>query len=582
MIRKILSFVFLFNLIIADLTGNKNCNEYFEEVKSLLCLNLAANDNTETCSYSNNKCTSVHIYSSCEDYRVADGQTIDSKTCSSINLPVGKETKMCEVNTQTNKCVEVDRKCKDYVVGGAACSNLQAGDNKKRCLLFNNKCEAHYKSCEDVPNQSECSTNLPLKSQYSSYKYSKCFWDQSCKPTKRKCSEYKNYKVYLESLETDFLYCSDLQPDSDSDNICILDNKGNCLSALGDCEDYNEHDENVCKKYKPIDSNQLRTNYKCALDTNGDCKQTLKECSEYKEGEDVCTSLDTKDNTKTHCVLDNNNKCVEKYRTCASYNAVITDKTKRKPAECTAIVPEDVESINSPSNILPANIKCIFEDDQCKEQKKECKDYKSKVSCEGHSYALNSYPSKRCVFKNNECKEQYSSCEDYEKSGETKKKDVCESILEDSLTDKCVFTDNGNNVVTCRTKTRSCNEFSLGKLQNLCTEYNQLYSLKHNEKCVYNNGVCKQTSRNCVDILIDTSLTTENKEKLCNSGITGKNKICTLNEDKNKCIEKDNPNCEKCQSQNSNNNNSDNNDDQNSGKEIYLNKLLIFILSLLL
>lgn len=576
MIRKILSFVFLFNLIISNLTGEEDCNEYFEEVKSLLCHSLVANDNTETCLYSNNKCTSGRIYTNCEEYKVDDGQTIDSKKCSSINLPAGKEAKMCEA--QTNKCVEVDRKCKDYVVGGAACSSLQAGDEKKRCLLFNNKCEAHYKKCEDITSQSECSKNLPLSSEYTGdIKYSKCFWDtdSSCKPAERKCSEYKNYEDYLQSNS---LYCKDLKTDSSSNNICILDSKGNCYDALGDCTAYKGKEETECIKYKPIDTNTnlLLNNYKCAIDTDEACVHKPKECSDYKEGEVSCQNLITKDSSKTYCGLDNNKKCVEKYKTCSSYNDLIPDTTKRKSDECTAIVPVNV--VDFPG-ITVNDIKCVFEGSQCKEKKKECKEYNTKSSCESHSSALDSYSSKICVFKKNECKEQYNTCEDYEESGEEQKtKDVCESILEDSLYQKCVFTDNGNGAITCRTKTRGCNEFSLGKLQNLCTEYNSLYSLKHNEKCVYNNGVCTQTARNCVDILIDSDLNTENKEKLCNSGITGKNKICTLNGDKNKCIEKENPNCEKCPSQNS----SDNNNDQNSGKEIYLNKLLILILCLLL
>jgi hypothetical protein len=530
--RKIFLLAILLNYQYLIIATSDSCSTYFEAQLRADCESLEPNDSSnQQCSFSNNKCQQVYKVS-CTQYTVKSGETVNNNICSL--LPTSNLKKKCQAKTNSDGCEEVDRKCEEYKgEEDISCEDLKAEDGQY-CVLSNNKCSAHYKKCDSITNNdnNKCNNNLPLPTEYTDNKYSKCEWTTTCEAVDRTCSEYKTFKDFLTNYGVN---CKDLKPSDTSDinNKCVLDN-GECKEEKADCEDYKQDDENVCNTYKPIEpnTNKVLSNYQCGI-KNSKCTKIQKKCSDYKKGIVNCDDLiSSKDETgeKIKCSLENE-QCVEKYVSCGAYNDVVEDKTKRSENECKEIQPSVVEDLKTLTT-NPIHIKCSFDKDskECKEEKKECTDMEDKTSCTAHSSLLdNSY--KVCYFKNNKCIEQFATCEDYQNYEVKDKQDSkgCLAIREDSPNEKCVFTDKtANSNAKCVTETKKCSEFSIDKFKNICTSMNQ---------CVYNNGAC-------------TTLIEKEKEK-----------------------EKECPKCE-CPSKEE--------DGNNSGNEKYLNKILIFITCLLL
>ena len=574
--RKIFLLALLFNYQYLIIASIDRCSENFESIKKNSCEGLASNDSDQECSYTNNKCQQV--YSSCGQYTGKTPETFNSNICST--LPTTGKEYICKAKGDSTGCEEVKRKCDEYN-GEYSCEGLEAGENKHCVLSNNDKCVAHYKKCGTitVDEKDKCNNNLPLPSEYPSEKYSKCEWNSegsTCDPVDRDCSEYKSFNYYLSKKG---IACKDLKPKVVG-NKCILE-KGECKEGKADCGECKEEDANDCENYKPISSNnEVLSNFKCVYDETGKtCSKVQKLCSEYIEGEVDCGELlspNDETQTKIICSLVNK-KCVEKYLTCNAYNAL--DESKRDENECKAIEPLNVvELIETTTD--SDHIKCIFDTQtkKCKEEIKKCTEMKDLSSCTAHTPILGiSY--KKCSFKNNKCIEQFTTCENYQDHEDEDKQnpDDCKAIKEGSLTEKCVFTaKNGDTKATCKTVQKKCSEFNLDTLKNYCTSYNT--GLGFGQKCVYNNGACTTAQVKCSEISIDEDDGQQTNEYICNlATVQGSNKICTLNTDKKSCIEKEkekeSTKCE-CPSKEE--------DDNNSGNEKYLNKILIFILCLLI
>ena len=594
--KKIILFALLLIYQYLLITTEDECSTFFESRKSTRCTAITLNT-THQCLYSNNKCYA--FYKSCSSYTVGTGQKIDSKICSSIEA--SSADRICKVNEQ-DECVEDYRECKDYN-GITLCPKLRAGTNQ-RCILFNGKCEAHYEKCEYITDKDKCGANIPVPSEYSN-RYSKCFWDTttdpsnpSCKPTDRTCSEYDTYKQ--------FITCQDLKP-KDTKKKCIYDQKNNkCYEGDGDCGTYEGNNRGDCQKYKHINSNnELLPLYKCDFNDDNQCVDSLKRCSDYKEGEDDgnCESFKTDNSAITKCVLEDK-KCKEKYVSCEAYNSLDVDK--RLETDCKAIKP-----LKSGTTSINNDVKCVMESNVCTEKNKECSEM-TETTCEGHS--LVGKPNKKCVLKDKKCIEQYNSCDNYNSNVEEDKKNEkdctsiedpsglkcvfmnknciveytscynyntevdndkknekdCTSIVESGL--RCVFTPkSGETPAKCESKNYECSDLNFDTLKSTCINHN-INSIT--QECTYNKGVCTKTAKKCKNIIFDINETDKSKEGICNSAPTeGSNKICTLNKDKDGCIEQDKPKQSESSSQDN---------DDNSGNEKYLNKILIFILCLLL
>jgi hypothetical protein len=605
--RKIILYALLFIYQYLLITTADLCSTSFDLLKKNSCLSTKPyNANTHKCIYSNSKCTA--FYKSCSSYTVGEGKKIDSQICSSITA--SDRYRKCKVNVESNICEEVYRECEDYIKNeGIECEDLQAGENQ-RCILFNGQCKAHYKKCEYITGEEKgkCGTNIPDPTEYSTNKYSKCFWDTtdssnpSCKPTDRTCSEYDTYKDLIS------ISCKNLKPSdtTDTNKKCLYDTvKKKCYEGYGDCGDYSGTDKNTCQKYKHINSeNIVDHTQKCDFNAENKCDSLPKGCSDFIAGEDenFCNSFTTEDSSITRCFLQDNN-CKEKYISCAAYNSL--EEGKKNENDCKAIKPLKSGTLN-----IDPHAKCVMESNICTSKNKECSEITDETTCLGHTLDK---PLKNCVFKDKKCIEQYSSCSNYNNVAEDKRNEKectsiedplgkcvfvnkeciiqvlyttcndynnnvdnnnknekdCTSIIESPHNLKCVFTPkNGDTPAKCESKNYECSDVNFDTLKASCT--NILNS--NTQKCTYNNGSCTTTVKKCKEVSIDTDETDKSNEGICNSAPTeGSNKICTLNKDKNGCIEQDKP----TQSESSI-------DDNNSGNDKYLNKIFIFILCLLI
>lgn len=608
--RKIILYALLFIYQYFLITTADECSTNFDRIKQTSCIAITPyNSDTHKCIYSNSKCTS--IYKSCSSYTVGEGKKIDSKICSSITAT--NIYRKCQVNVDSNTCEEVNKKCEDYIKNeGMNCEDLEAGVNQ-RCILFNGQCKAHYKKCEYIKEEEKdkCGTNIPDPNEYSTNKYSKCFWDttdtsnQSCKPTERTCSEYDTYKEFYSDISCKYFKPSDTK---DTNKKCLYDTvKKKCYEGYGDCTNYSGSEKSICQKYKQINSDNIVDHLvKCDFNAQNKCESFPKGCSDFITGEDenYCNSFTTEDSSITRCFLEDN-KCKEKYISCAAYNSL--DEGLRKENDCKAIKP-----LKSGTSKIDSHVKCVMESKLCTEKKKECSEITDEDTCIGHT--LEDKPLKNCVFKDKKCIEQYSSCSnyntnvaenkrnekectsiedplgkcvfvdkeciipvlyntcnEYNNNVENNKKNEkdCTSIIESPSGLKCVFTPkNGDTPAKCESKNYECSDYNFDTLKTYCTSILD----SNTQKCTYNNGSCTKTVKKCKEVIIYPVETDKSNEGICNSAPTeGSNKICTLNKDKNGCIEQDKPTQTESPI-----------DDNNSGEDKYLNKIFILILCLLI
>ena len=124
-----------------------------------------------------------------------------------------------------------------------------------------------------------------------------------------------------------------------------------------------------------------------------------------------------------------NDKCVSKYIYCEGYTG--NDRTI-----CESIIPYDKSNGKS----LEDNYKCIMETDGCKMTEIPCKDAKTSAECSFRNEHLLDN-NKKCVYINDECLEQWKDCSTYDNNAETIEKSICESIKLNNDLKKCVFTE---------------------------------------------------------------------------------------------------------------------------------------------
>lgn len=206
-------------------------------------------------------------------------------------------------------CICDDSFCSYFNVAKSEyCSNLKAEDDKKRCILRNDKCEEEYKKCEDYNvnvQQSICESIKPIYNTNNIFAY-KCVYNNGiCEKALRTCDDFSPE----EYIENDYV-CINLSP-TDPLKRCYY-NDGNCIETYINCDDYKEDNEETCKSIKFENENK-----KCVM-KEGNCVQEDKNCSEYKKGYTNCREL-TSTNPSKICILVNDN-CIEYYKNCEDYD----------------------------------------------------------------------------------------------------------------------------------------------------------------------------------------------------------------------------------------------------------------------
>ena len=307
------------------------------------------------------------------------------------------------------------------------------------CVLINDKCETHYKYCNNIEgvNEEKCLANIPKDSN------KKCIWkNNECLEIPRTCEEFANKTSdNCLSLTT-----------SDEDKICINssdDGINHCKEKYKTCELYNSKEtrktKENCESIK-IYSEDTKTidDKKICKFSGSTCYTKDLECEDFSS-EKECQKFNPEDTNKI-CVFKENS-CKTQYKTCELYDSNESSKTKND-CESIRIYLEDSKNFDD------LHI-CSFSDTKCSTKEKQCEHY--------FPNCLDFTPSdtnKICVNKGVKCEELYKNCQLYNDNEVNKNKNDCEAIklyrygnpISSSF---CVYQDE-----KCIQKNKSCEEIN--------------------------------------------------------------------------------------------------------------------------
>ena len=126
--------IFFALIFFAKCGGDDDCTSYFEPQMKSYCENYFTNT-THKCYYSGGKCQLGLL--GCSSYK---GE-VESECLATI--PTGHDDNtLYKCKIVGKACTDVLKECSDYEKGITSCESLSAGDNTKRCILNNDKCEA--------------------------------------------------------------------------------------------------------------------------------------------------------------------------------------------------------------------------------------------------------------------------------------------------------------------------------------------------------------------------------------------------------------------------------------------------------
>ena len=449
------------------LRKKKECNEI---TNSNTCNNHVLENQNKRCIYENNQCK--EIYGSCSNYNKESD--IKEEICNNIIIynSNGYIYYNYKCVFESGSCNQKSKTCDDYKSGQDEmfCTGISLNSYSK-CVLENNICKAKYIDCPNdyttsiSLDRSTCEAIIPNGEYYMC----KLNSNSKCVRQKKICSEYKGDSSYN---------CQNYEA-SDSKKKCFMEND-KCVEKYYQCADYEGKDTNTCESIIPYDSygsSQL-SGVKCKMVDNT-CTQVSKECSDFNESEYQCYQLTPTDNNK-RCVYKDK-KCIEQYKDCETYNNNVGTIDK---SICESIIPY------SPSS------KCVFTSgNQCEEKNKECKDTTDEYECTDTYYVSPSDPTnKKCVYKNNKCIEQYKDCDTYNNHGGAIEQSICESIELNYDQYKCVFTsgDSGNR---CEQKQKECKDTT--DSYKCTSTYYVIPSDPTNKKCVYKENKCIEVYKDC-------------------------------------------------------------------------------------
>ena len=539
--KKYLKSLVVFLLCLNSMNSQVDDCSGFEDLIKTACSSLSTN--SKQCYYDGTQCR--EWYTDCADYTPTGN---DDKICSQI-IPK-KETddsyKKCVIGTnngntvcqkvyKTCEDIEDENNCKSYS------SHLNLGSGK-RCLFVDNKCEMHYESCTntEINTSDKCDKNIPSTNS------KRCKWsDSSCGEENRKCADYIVYSGYTEYSKQ----CYELE--HTSSKICYL-NGNNCIETYKACEDYVSTDQTIqCNKIRPLI--QLYTNgpydtedilHRCDL-SGTNCISKERTCEEYNEEEyegDVCSNLkSTKDpdKNKADCVLEDGH-CYDRYIRCEDFNDMITDKDERKTksSDCTSIKAKDPNYIYTA--ITSSHYKCSFKEsdnNRCLTEKKACSEITDETTCNSH---VLDDTNKKCIYKDNACKEEYKNCDTYnDNHGSTPiDETTCKAITPvytDGKVYQCVYKET-SGTKKCEKEEMKCENYS-GQDEDYCTSITANDTSKY--KCAMVNNHCVTQYKTCTlyNNYISSNPTKMDKST-CESIVSStSNYRCFLEDDK-RCVQR--------------------------------------------
>ena len=572
------------------LTKFKECQDHESNDD---CISLKASDpSTKKCILTTTnpiECKEEII--KCEGYTYTSGTTNQETECEAITSKIEISDPHLKCTWKNNQCITVKKECNDIEIVNDGetsinqdkaniCISHVLDDQSKRCYIKENICKEQYKTCKSYSdnvsnkNENDCKDIVEDSSSKCVLEGNNCVKKQrSCNDNdltsatcnfrlndthvckyESTCKEAENYITCSKYTGNDTEKCESIVP-PESNMKCILKEDSRCTLITKECEEYIGNKEDECiNNYKPLDDN-----YECSfkLPENGSNKQCLK-WPKAKEGY------------------------------CSDYRG--SDKTI-----CESIIP-----INKGETY---SIKCYFENGKCIRKEVPCSEGNDAIQC---ASIIPKNHKKICKYLTSSgtttCTEQHKTCEDFngDKSVESNYKNICENII--SIDGKICSHQNGNEenpMGTCSGQLRVCDEFDRSTFPNICE------SIPLNDmtkKCVYtNNGDCKMETKSCLELVFNGN--ESGIEEKCRSiQNVGENNVCVLRSDRRGCIIIDKSKDSKTPSSSSGSNKnpsksqgssnsgttgtnkkseSEQGNDNNSGKDTYINKLLIIILCLL-
>ena len=517
---------------------NKKCVESGENCKEEYRTCELYDTNTQSSAKNKNDCESIKTRDEWLDYFYYQRCVFDSNT------------KKCSTGTSCSQFT--------YELG---CIEFTLPDANKRCVFINGVCEEHYITCE-LYNEKEtsktkeaCEKITPYYHEYSSEidSYNKCvFEDSKCLRKKKPCSEISEKGTCNNQV-------------IDDDTLCVYENNKcteiymtcEAYDKKTPSEKKNEADCKATKEH--YSSGGINYYYKCVYENNSCKRKELTKCEDYEPGQDekYCTQIYL--NSYKGCAIKDS-KCVEVYKNCPNNEEKLTqeqceaitlnyinyickyDQTKgcyRKVKECSDYKGNDKTACESTilydeDGNLDYEYKCVW-DNGCKKELKKCEDAKNEIECNN----IITPDNKKCIYINDECKEQYKDCESYNNNGKEQiEQSVCESIiLNDYLfnTDKCSF-EPGNPNKCVRKKRETCSDF---KRDDFAFQCYSLHLSSSSDKCSYSNSACATVKKTCLELSNELSVT----EETCNEALTSaSNKICSIKRNESGCEEKVNNN----------------------------------------
>ena len=504
----------------------------------------------KTCAYKDGNCFENYNY--CGIY--GDERIQDKDLCESIVDYYGDgyidyEYKCVYVNNPNYPdifyCDRVQRTCEDYKIGDPEDSCLDVYFDEKPysfCDFKDNTCLEKARICpNDHPYTNENYDFLDKETceglihRWNNYK---CVWDENnkCVGQKKNCAEYTG---------SDSRTCQNYISTNNRKKCSLVNEQ--CIEKISICEDYKSSDDlpYTCESITPYDEkgNKL-LGKKCQMIDNN-CKMVKKECSEYNSEPEICEQIFFDDGIK-NCIYKDN-QCIEQYKDCDAYNdnEDVIEKTI-----CESI------KLNGLDN---ERYKCVFEEGEtkniCYAQRKMCSDSLSESQCYNYAIPSDTF-NKKCVYKDNQCFEQFKDCDSYNNSGETIEKTVCESIILNDENYKCAF---NKQTKTCQ-KVGRC-DFDL-EFEDSCES---IPLSEQTKKCSFVDSTCSEINKSCLELESINSI----NEDTCKTAPTSEiNKKCKL--------KKDNTGCEEINDEQNSNDND--NKSKGEGKWFENNMSFIYIL----
>jgi len=144
---------------------------------------------------------------------------------------------------------------------------------------------------------------------------------------------------------------------------------------------------------------------------------------------------------------------------------------------------------------------------------------------------------RKCIYENNECKEQFTDCLSYDHYGKSLlEKSICESIiLNNTYSSKCVFS-YGRYRDKCEERKIYCSDINRENFSDFCK---QITPSSLGKKCVYSytNNMCEEVDKHCWELRNESSV----NESICAKAISSDYQICSLKADNSGCELKEKP-----------------------------------------